>query len=170
MNVFEGKDTCAEIKVGRFSNRGARSQNRSNSRTISSKRHINVKNEVPKRASRANILPLQQAVVPQWTVQAPSPPTLKMTEFAGDPLEWAEWSSLFDAVIHNAAIDDNAKMSRLKRLVKAKTKAAIAGLRYSGALYHTAWEMLVRNFGQPQTIVNAQMDLMHTYPYIKSND
>ena len=93
-----------------------------------------------------------------------------MTDFAGDPLEWPEWSSLFNAVIHNAPIDDNAKMSHLKTLVKGKAKVAIAGLGYSGALYHTAWDTLVRNFGRPQTVVNAQMKLIHTYPFIKSHD
>ena len=129
-----------------------------------------MKNEVPNRASRVDSLPLQPAVVPQWTVQASSVPKLKMTEFAGDPLEWPEWSCLFNAVIHIAPIDDNAKMSHLKTFVKGKTKAAIAGLGYSGVLYHTAWATLVRIVGQPQTVVNAQIVLIHTYPFIKSHD
>ena len=37
-------------------------------------------------------------------------PKLKISEFHGDLLEWPEWSSLFTATIHNAPIDDNAKM------------------------------------------------------------
>ena len=41
-------------------------------------------------------------------------PKLKLSDFHGDPLEWPEWSSLFTATIHNAPIDDNAKMSHLK--------------------------------------------------------
>ena len=61
-------------------------------------------------------------------------------------------------------------MSHLKTLVKGKAKAAIAGLGYSGALYHTAWDTLVGNFGRPQTVVNAQMKLVHTYLFIKSHD
>ena len=93
-----------------------------------------------------------------------------MTEFAGDPLEWPEWSSLFNAFIHNAPFDENAKMSHLKTLVKGKANAAIAGLGYSGALYHTAWDTLVHNFDRPQTVVYAQMKLVHTYPFIKSHD
>ena len=85
-----------------------------------------------------------------------------MTENAG------EWSSLFDAVIHNAPIDDSAKMSHLKTSRKGKAKSA--GLGYSVALYHTAWDTLVRNFGRPQTVVNAQRKLIHMYPSIKSHD
>ena len=71
---------------------------------------------------------------------------------------------------HNAPIDDNAKMGHLKTLVKGKAKAAIAGLGYSGSMYTAAWNALVTNFGRPQTIVNAQMKLIHTSPFIKSHD
>ena len=97
-------------------------------------------------------------------------PKLKVTEFHGDPLEWPEWSSLFTATIHNAPIDDNARMSHLKTLVKGKAKAAIAELGYSGAMYSAAWNTLVMNFGRPQTIVNAQMKLIHTSAFIKPHD
>ena len=168
------KDPSAERKGGRISNRGDRSQCRSKSRTISQKRRLNVNDEVAKRASRVDNIPFQQAVVPHWTVQASSLPKLKMTEFAGDPLDWPEWSSLFNAVIHNAPIDDKAKMSHLKTFVKGKTKGAMAGLGYSGALYHTAWDTLVGNLHRPQTVVNAQMKLstleIQKYPFIKSHD
>ena len=85
-------------------------------------------------------------------------------------MEWPEWSSLFTATIHNAPIDDNAKMSHLKTLVKGKAKAAIAGLGYTGSMYSAAWNALVTNFGRPQTIVNAQMKQIHLSPFIKSHD
>ena len=97
-------------------------------------------------------------------------PKLKISEFNGDPLEWPEWSSLFTATIHNAPSDDNAKMGYLKTFVKGKAKAAIAGLRYSGSMYTAAWNALVTSFGRPQTIVNAQMKLIHTSLFIKSHD
>ena len=172
LEVIERGDPSADRKDRRVSDRGDRSQSRSKSRTFSPKQHLNANCEVPNRVSQQGFdsLPFQQPVLPQWTVQTSSLPKLKMTEFAGDPLEWPEWSSLFNAVIHNAPIDGNAKMSYLKTLVKGKFKAAIAGLGYSGALYHTACDTLVRNFGRPQTVVNAQMKLIHTYPFIKSHD
>ena len=138
MKVVERKDPSAERKDRRVSDRGDRSQNRSKSRTFSPKRHLNANCEVHNRVSRFDSMPCQQPVLPLWTVQTSSLPKLKMTEFACDPLEWPEWSSLFNAVIHNAPIDDNAKMSHLKTLVKGKAKSAIAVLGYSGALYHTA--------------------------------
>ena len=106
----------------------------------------------------------------QWMQPASSLPKLKLKEFTGDPLEWPEWSSLFNAVIHNAPIDDNTKMSHLKTLVKDKAEAARAGVGYSGALYHTAWQTLERNFGRPQLLVNAQMRQIYHIPLIKSHD
>ena len=90
--------------------------------------------EVPNRVSRFDTNPIHQTARPHGTVQTSSLPKFKMTEIAGDPLEWPKWSSLFNEVIHNAPIDDNAKMSHLKTLVKGEAKASIAGLGYSGAL------------------------------------
>ena len=110
-------------------------------------------------------VPVQQ---PVHFVQT-SLPKLKLSDFHGDPLERPEWSSLFTATIHNAPIDDNAKMSHLKTLVKGKAKAAIAGLGYSGVMYSAAWKALVTNFGRPQTIVNAQTKQIHLSPFIKSH-
>ena len=107
--------------------------------------------------SRLNSLPFQQLAPPQWTVQTSSLQKLKNTQFAGDPLEWPDRSWLFNAAFPNAANDANAKTSHSKTPVRGKAKATIAGLGYSGALYHTAWDTLVRNFGRPQTVVIAQM-------------
>ena len=80
----------------------------------------------------------------------------------------SEWSSLFNAVIHKAPTDDNAKMNHLKTLVKGKAKAANAGLGYSGAFNHTAWDTLVRNFGRHQTVFNDKKNSSISSPFIKS--
>ena len=168
--IIERKEPSTNRKGGRVSDRGDRSQSCSKSRTFPPKRHLNANCEVPNRVSRFDSLPFQQSVLHQCTVQTSSLPKLKITEFAGDPLEWPEWSSLFNAVIHNASIDDNARMGHLKTLVKNKAKAAISSLGYSGALYRTAWDTSVRNFGRHQTVVIARMKLIHTYPFIKSHD
>ena len=139
LQVVEKKDISTERNGRRLNDRGDRIQSRSKSRTFSAKRHLNSNCEVLIRVSRRlDSLPIQQPVLPRWTVQTSSLPKLKMTEFACDPLEWPGWSSLYKAVILTAPSIDNAKMSHLKRLVKSKAKAAIAGLGYSGASYHTA--------------------------------
>ena len=38
---------------------------------------------------------------------------LKLADFSGDPLEWPEWSQLFQATVHAANIDDTVKMNHL---------------------------------------------------------
>ena len=43
-------------------------------------------------------------------------PKLKLAEFSGDPLEWPEWSQLFQATVHAANIDDSVKMNDLKTM------------------------------------------------------
>ena len=55
-------------------------------------------------------------------------PKLKLAEFLGDPLEWPEWSQLFQATVQAANVDDSVKMNDLKTMVTQKAKEAIAGL------------------------------------------
>ena len=121
----------------------------------------------PNFQSEFSVVPLTQM---STQVMHMSIPQLKISEFHGDPLEWPERSSFFTATTHNAPIDNNAETGHLKTLVKGKAKAAIAGFGYSGSMYTAAWNALVTNFGRPQTIVNAQMKLIHTTPFIKSYD
>ena len=97
-------------------------------------------------------------------------PKLKLTEFSGDPLEWLEWSQLFQATVHAANIDDSVKMNHLKTMVTGKTKEAIAGLGYTAEMYNVAWNVLVRNFGKPQMVVNAQLKRIYSFPPMKPYD
>ena len=91
-------------------------------------------------------------------------PKLKLAEFSGDPLEWPEWSQLFQATVHAANIDDSVKMNHLKTMVTGKAKEAIAGLGYTAEMYNVAWNVLVRNFGKPQMVVNAQLKRIYSFP------
>ena len=116
---------------------------------------------------RFSAVPLTQT---STQVMHVSIPKLKISEFHRDPLERPEWSRLFTATIHNATIDNNAKMGPLNTLVEGTAKAAIVGLGYSGSMYIAAWNALVTNFGRRQTIVNAQLKQIHTSPFLNSHD
>ena len=94
-------------------------------------------------------------------------PKLKLAEFSGDPLEWREWSQLFQATVHAANIDDSVKMNHLKTMVTGKAKEAIAGSGYTAEMYNVAWNVLVRNFGKPQMVVNAQLKRIYSFPPMK---
>ena len=97
-------------------------------------------------------------------------PKLKLAEFSGDPLEWPEWSQLFQATVHAANMDDSVKMNHLKTMVTGKAKEAIAGLGYTAEMYNVAWNVLVRNFGKPQMVVNAQLKRIYSFPPMKPYD
>ena len=95
---------------------------------------------------------------------------LKLAEFSGDPLEWPEWSQLFQATVHAANMDDGVKMNHLQAMVTGKAKEAIAGLGYTAEMYNVAWNVLVRNFGKPQMVVNAQLKRTYSFPPMKPYD
>ena len=97
-------------------------------------------------------------------------PKLKLAEFSGDPLEWPEWSQLFQATAHAANIDHSVKMNHLKTMVTGKAKEAIAGLGYTAEMYNVAWNVLVRNFGKSQMVVNAQLKRIYSFPPMKPYD
>ena len=97
-------------------------------------------------------------------------PKLKLAEFSGDPLEWPEWSQLFQATVHAANMDDSVKMNHLKTMVTGKAKEAIAGLGYTAEMYNVAWNVLVRNFGKLQMVVNAQLKRIYSFPPMKPYD
>ena len=97
-------------------------------------------------------------------------PKLKLAEFSGDPLEWPEWSQLFQATVHAANMDDSVKMNHLKTMVTGKAKEAIAGLGYTAEMYNVVWNVLVRNFGKPEMVVNAQLKRIYSFPPMKPYD
>ena len=94
-----------------------------------------------------------------------------MAEFSGDPFEWPEWLQLFRATVHAANMNDSVKMNHLKTMVTGKVgKEAIAGLGYTAEMYNVAWNVLVRNFGKPQMVVNAQLKRIYSFPPMKTYD
>ena len=82
-------------------------------------------------------------------------PKLKLTQFLGDPLEWAEWSGLFDVVLHQKPISDTEKMQYLKNSLTGQAKAAISGMGFSSKSYYHAWDILCEKYGRSDVIVNA---------------
>ena len=94
-------------------------------------------------------------------------PKLKLAEFSGDPLQWPEWSLLFQATVHAANSNESVKMNHLKPMVTGKAKEAIAGLGYTAEMYNVTWNDLIRNFGKPQMVVNTQLKRIHSFPPIK---
>ena len=97
-------------------------------------------------------------------------PKLKLTEFSGDPLEWLEWSGLFDVVVHQKPISDTEKMQYLKTSLTGQAKAAISGMGFSSQSYYHAWDILCEKYGRSDFIVNAQFKKIHTHPPVRHDD
>ena len=96
--------------------------------------------------------------------------SLRKLKLADDPMEWPEWSQLFQATVHAAIVDDSVKRNHLKKMVTGKTNEAIAGFGYTAEIYNVAWNVLVRNYGKPQMVVNAQLKRIYSFPPIKPYD
>ena len=97
-------------------------------------------------------------------------PKLKLTEFSGDPLEWPEWSGLFDVDVHQKPISDTEKMQYLKNSLTGQAKAAISGMGFSSQSYYLAWDILCEKYGRSDFIVNAQFKKIHTHPPVRPDD
>ena len=97
-------------------------------------------------------------------------PKLKLTEFSGDPLEWPEWSGLFDVVVHQKPISDTEKMQYLKTSLTGQAKAAISGMGFSSQSYYHAWDILCEKYGRSDFIVNAQFKKIHDHSPVRHDD
>ena len=97
-------------------------------------------------------------------------PKIKLTEFSGDPLEWPEWSGLFDVVVHQKPISDKEKMQYLKISLTGQAKAAISGMGFSSQSYYHAWDILSEKYGRSDFIVNAQFKKIHNHPPVRHDD
>ena len=58
-------------------------------------------------------------------------PTLLLTDFSEEPLEWPEWAELFDVIVNQKLLNDSEKIQSLKISLTGQAKAAIAGLGFS---------------------------------------
>ena len=97
-------------------------------------------------------------------------PKLKLTVFSGDPLEWPEWSGLFDVAVHQKPISDTEKMDFLKASLTAQAKAAISGIGFSSQSYYHAGDTLCEKYGRSAVLVNAHFKKIHTHPPIRHDN
>ena len=95
---------------------------------------------------------------------------LKLTEFSGDPLEWPEWSGLFDFVLHQKPISDTERMQYLKTSLTGQAIVAISGMGFSSQSYYHAWDILCEKYSRSDFIVNAQFKKIHTHPPVRHDD
>ena len=100
----------------------------------------------------------QHGATNEVTFSGRSLPKLKLREFAGDPLEWPEWSGMFQSTAGRSSLSNDEKMSHLKTLLTGAARRSVQGLGYSEAMFSAAWSTLERKFGQPHLIISAQFN------------
>ena len=84
-------------------------------------------------------------------------PKLNLRESAGDPLEWPEWSGMFQFRVGRSSLCNDEKMSHLKTPLTAAAKRSVQGSSYPGSRFNAAWSTLEIKFGQLHFIISAQL-------------
>ena len=97
-------------------------------------------------------------------------PKLKLNNFDGNPLEGAEWSSMFIATVDQHPIPDSEKLRHLKTLLTGKARSAISGMGFSGQFYRAAWSILERKFGRPHVAIDAQLESLRKASQVKPHN
>ena len=62
------------------------------------------------------------------------------------------------------------EMKFSKTLLTGRAEAAIESIGYNADTYRIAWDILARDFGLPELVVNAQLKRLHSYPFNKPHD
>ena len=97
-------------------------------------------------------------------------PAACQKSFQETPLEWPEWSGLFDVAVHQKTISDTEKMQYLKTSLTGQAKAAILVMGFSTQSFYHAWDILCEKYGRSHVIVNAQFKKINTHPPIRHDD
>ena len=77
-------------------------------------------------------------------------PKLKLREYSGDPLDWAEWSSMFLSTV------ENKKNNAFKNAVNWASKKSAGWIGLFERYVRHSLETLVRKFGLPHLIIGSQ--------------
>ena len=93
-----------------------------------------------------------------------------LIEFAGDPLEWPEWSEMYQFAEGRFAQSNDEKMSRLKALSTGAARRSADGRGFSGSQYRAALSTLERKFRLPHFIISAELSRIQSYTKFKYQD
>ena len=91
-------------------------------------------------------------------------PKLKLTEFLGDPLEWPQWSELFDVMGHQKRLSDTEKLQYLKTSLTGQAKATVSGLDFSSQAYYQTCDILFKKFGRPRFTIESKLIKINFHP------
>ena len=96
-------------------------------------------------------------------------PKQQISSFYGDPLMLQLFWEIFDSSVNsNPNLDKISKLSYLKGLLKGKASGAILGLSLTSENYDEAVAFLKSRFGDPQIVIQTNMDVLLSVPNVES--
>ena len=96
-------------------------------------------------------------------------PKQQIPSFYGDPLMFQSFWEIFDSSVNsNPNLDKISKFSYLKGLLKDKASDAILGLSLTSENYDEAVAILKSRFGDPQIVIQTNMDVLLSLPDVES--
>ena len=96
-------------------------------------------------------------------------PKQQIPSFYGDPLMFQSFWEIFDSSVNsNPNLDKISKFSYLKGLLKDKASNAILGLSLTSENYDEAVAILISRFGDPQIVIQTNMDVLLSLPNVES--
>ena len=109
--------------------------------------------------------------IAQIIKKGPSLPKVELMKFCGDPLEYAEFMTNFKNNTESQVRDESQRFTRLLAQCTGKARDAIRSCVNLDAnrRYEEVMSVLLENFGQPHTIVEAQMKRLREL-HIKRSD
>lgn len=116
-------------------------------------------------AAAAETAAKQSRVEPQLQVVIKKPPLppLPIPKFAGDPMEFSNFITIFDATVHtNDTLTASQKLAYLQSYVEGEAKRLISKILVTDENYKLARETLSTNFGHSSQTISVLYDKLHS--------
>ena len=98
-----------------------------------------------------------------------SRPKLELLRFAGNPLEWPTFISLFKCLVHDQPPSDTERMTHLQRALDGNAKKVVGGMLTHGHLYREALKELEEQFGNEESVAGAYLKTVFDHPKVSED-
>ena len=97
-------------------------------------------------------------------------PKLELPSFAGSPLEWPTFISLFKCLVRDQPLSDTQRMTHLQRALDGNAKKAVGGMLTHGHLYREALKELEEQFGNEESVAGAYLKTVLDHPKVSEDN
>lgn len=98
-------------------------------------------------------------------------PRIPLPKFTGDHLDWENFRNTFEALVAtNDALTNTQKFHYLKSSVTGDAATLISNLKISDANYESAWQLLLDEYDDKQTLIHAHIHSFVNLPSMKTEN